>query len=134
MANFLVVDDDKDVAEPLIEFLKMLGHIVRYCGDGEAGLAAVREKFPDLIFLDIDMPKLNGSEMAYRLIVENSGRENIPILIVSGMNDLLTVAKQIGTPYFVAKPFSLNDLEKTMLQALKEKRPPRPLTGRKRAL
>jgi twitching motility two-component system response regulator PilH len=126
MANLLVVDDDRDVAEPLLLFLEMLGHTVRYCGDGEVGLIAVREKFPDLIFLDVDMPKLNGPGMVYRLIVEDSGRENIPLLLVSGVDNLTYIAKQIGTPYFVAKPFNLSELERIMLLALDEKRPPRP--------
>lgn len=128
MANLLVVDDDKDVAEPLIMFLKILGHTVRYCSDGETGLTAVRGQFPDLIFLDIDMPKLSGPEMAYRLIIEDSGKEQIPILLVSGVSDLLAIATQVGTPYFVAKPYSLNDLEMIMMRALEEKRAPCPPT------
>lgn len=126
MADVLIVDDNHEVVAPLIMYLEYVGHTVRYADSGETGLIAVRERFPDLIFLDIEMPKLNGSEMAYRLIVEDSGREYIPIIVLSGVSDLEQVAEKIGTPYFMAKPFGLDELQTLFERALTERRPPRP--------
>ena len=120
MKNILVIDDDKDVVTPLILFLESEGHTVRYAADGEEALKAVSEKFPDIIFLDIEMPKLTGTDMVYRLLVEDCGRENIPIVVLSGVNNIKTVGDQIGTPYYMAKPFHLDRLEKLLEKALAE--------------
>jgi DNA-binding NtrC family response regulator len=126
VANILIVDDDRDVAEPLIMFLEFEGHKTRYAANGIEGLAAVSQRFPDLIFLDIDMPHLNGPEMAYRLLVEDCGREKIPVLIISGVPDIKKIAQEVGTPYFVPKPYALDDLQKTLSTALHERRAPQP--------
>jgi DNA-binding NtrC family response regulator len=126
MADVLVVDDNHEVVAPLILFLEYEGHKVRYADSGETGLTAIEERFPDLIFLDIEMPKLNGPEMAYRLIIEDCGRELIPIIILSGVDDLKEVAEKIGTPYFMAKPFGLKKLQALFERALKERQPPQP--------
>jgi DNA-binding NtrC family response regulator len=126
MANILVVDDNRDIATPLIMYLEFEGHTVRYAENGEAGLAAVQEQFPEVIFLDIEMPVLNGPGMAYRLLVEDCGKENIPIIVVSAVADLAAVVNRIGTPYFVAKPFHLDAIRALLTQALLERRAPRP--------
>jgi DNA-binding response OmpR family regulator len=126
MANLLVVDDDRDVAAPLITFLEILGHTVRYAADGYAGLDALRVGFPDMILLDVDMPRLSGPGMVLRMFAEDAGRENIPILVVSGVADIDAVAEMIGTPYFIAKPFHLEQLEQLTNLVLREKRAPRP--------
>src|SRR4051794_22889530 len=123
MSDLLVVDDEKEVAMPLIMYLEILGHQVRYAEDGQTALQVISEKFPDLIFLDIEMPRLNGPEMAYKLLIEDCGREQIPIIVLSGVTDLPKVAKQIGTPYFLSKPFSFDLLDTLLNRALKENRP-----------
>lgn len=126
MANILVVDDDHSVASPLIMYFEFRGHKVRYADNGESGLRAVAKSFPDVIVLDVEMPQLTGPEMAYRLLVEDSGREKIPIILLSGVADLSTVAKKVGTPYLLAKPYSLDDLEAVFEKVLRERIPPRP--------
>lgn len=126
MANLLVVDDDKDVAEPLIMFLEIMGHQVRYSEDGLAALRSIRESFPELILLDVEMPRLTGPEMACRLLIEDCGREMIPILLLSGVSGLSEVARKIGTPYFLSKPYSIDELEVMLNRALIERISPTP--------
>ena len=121
-----MVDDDRDVAAPLILFLESEGHTVQYAKDGAEGLKAVSKRFPDLIFLDIEMPKLAGPEMAFQLLIEDSGREYIPVVILSGVPNIHEVAGKIGTPYFMRKPFNLNSLDQLFKKALTEKIAPRP--------
>jgi CheY-like chemotaxis protein len=126
MADLLVVDDDPDVAEPLILFLNLQGHRVRYAEDGLAALKAVTEYFPDLILLDIEMPRLTGPEMAYRLLIEDCGRENIPLVVLSGVTDLPSVAGRIGTPYYLSKPFTFEAMQCLLDLALHERTLPGP--------
>jgi DNA-binding NtrC family response regulator len=126
MANILVVDDDWDVAEALVTLLELDGHAVRYAQDGLAGLRAMQAYLPEVVCLDVDMPRLNGPDFAYRLIVEDSGKELIPIILVSGVANLVEVAQEVGTPYFVRKPFSLDGIEAMLARALKEHRVPHP--------
>ena len=63
----LVVDDNVDAAESLALLLRLEGHDVRVAHDGPAALAAVEAEPPDLLFLDIGMPVMNGYDVAQRL-------------------------------------------------------------------
>jgi FixJ family two-component response regulator len=87
--------------------------------DGEA-------ERPDAILLDVEMPLLDGPGMANRMFVENMGRENIPVILVSGVANLAQVADQVGTPYALAKPYSEEALALLLEEALRERALPRP--------
>ncbi len=126
MARILVVEDDPQVAIPLVAFLGLMGHLVRQASNGEEGLAEVSKEYPEIILLDVDMPTLNGPQMAYRLLIEDAGREDIPIMLLSAVDDLGSVAESIGTPYFLAKPYSFDGLTTMLDRALRERQPPRP--------
>ena len=130
MANLLVVDDDLDMAECCADILGAEGHRVRIARNGAEGLALVAAELPDLILLDVEMPVLNGPEMAYRMFLNNVGQERISILLTSGVLDLRSVAEQVGTPYFLGKPFSLDQLLAMVARALAERTAPRPRTER----
>jgi CheY-like chemotaxis protein len=76
MADLLVVEDNPALAEPLIDLLVGLGHQVDAACNGEEGLERLaKEKLPDLVLLDVEMPVLSGPGMAYRMLVEDVGRE-----------------------------------------------------------
>lgn len=129
MANVLIVDDDADTRELTVELLESAGHRVRVRKDGEEGLKALdAEPLPDCVLLDVEMPVLSGPEMAHRMLLHNAGEEEIPIVLVSGSPRLPAIAKQIGTPYFLAK--ASDDYPKALLAvldlALRERRAPRP--------
>jgi len=124
MADLLLVDDDHDVTEVLAEFLQAEGHLVRVAENGEEGIKLLNERLPDLVLLDVEMPVLNGPAMAYRMFVENLGRERVPILFMSGVPDLHRVAARVGTRYYLTKPFSLDALLKSLDKALHERAAP----------
>lgn len=126
MAEILIVDDDFDIADVTAEVLALDGHAVRVARNGEEGLAELAKKFPDLIVLDVEMPVLTGPEMATRMLVIDSGREKIPIVLSSGVRELPDVAAKVGTPYFIAKPFNLSGLRTLVTRAASERTPPRP--------
>jgi DNA-binding NtrC family response regulator len=124
--DILLVDDDVDGAELLSELLRARGYPVRWAANGVAGLHLIDERFPQVVVSDVDMPVLDGPAMVYRLFVENLGRENIPLILVSGRSDLPQIADAVGTPYFVEKPFDLGDLVSTIHRAATEAIPPKP--------
>jgi DNA-binding NtrC family response regulator len=126
MANLLVVDDDLDMVDALAEILGAGGHQVRLARNGKEGLARLSEEKPELIVCDVDMPVLNGPEMASQILVRDAGLEKIPILLMSGVPDLRRVAHRVGTPYFIGKPFGMAQLMDKVNQALTERSPPQP--------
>jgi DNA-binding response OmpR family regulator len=127
MADVLVVDDDDDVGFLIQVFLEREGHRVRWARDGEKGLAVLDEALPDLVVLDVEMPLLDGPGMAAQMLIENLGRERIPILLVSAAVGLPDVARRVGTPYALAKPFDPAALAALVAKALRERRAPTPI-------
>lgn len=104
MANILIVDDDLDIADFSRELLESAGHRIRVGHNGEEGLVSLSTgPLPDCLLLDLDMPVLNGVGMAHEMLLHDAGEEKIPIVLVSGRNDLSTVAARMGTPYFIRK-------------------------------
>lgn len=128
MARILIVDDDEDVAWAVEMLLRHFGHVVRIACDGETGLRMLQESTPDLVVLDVEMPVMDGPAMAYRMFVHNCGLENIPIVLLSGVNEFEAVARRVGTPYFLPKPFEVADLLQLVDRALNERILPRPAT------
>jgi DNA-binding NtrC family response regulator len=134
MADVLVVDDDRDVAETVAEIMQSEGHTVRIGESGLDGLRLLGERLPDLVVLDVDMPMLTGPEMAHEMLIEDAGRECIPIVLLSGVADLASVAAFIGTPYVIPKPCSLDALLDATGRALTERIAPRPMSLQPTAL
>jgi FixJ family two-component response regulator len=102
MATVLIVDDNADTVEALL--LESAGHQIQTGYNGAEGLKSRGAgPLPDCVLLDVDMPVPSGPPMAHRVLVHDAGEAKIPIVIVSGRNDLSEVAERIGTPYFLAK-------------------------------
>lgn len=126
MGDLLIIDDNVDIADLLEDMMLAEGHCVRVAHDGEAGLRALAERLPDLVLLDVDMPVLDGPGMAYRMMVEDCGKEQIPIVLISGTLDLPRIARTVGTPYHLPKPFDPDELLAVTGLALAERKPPIP--------
>jgi FixJ family two-component response regulator len=127
MPNVLIVDDDLDIADASKELLESAGHHVRIAHTGEEGLASLSvAPLPDCLLLDVEMPVLSGPGMAHQMLLHDAGEEKIPILLVSGRDDLRAVAACMGTPYFLKKASA--DYGEVLLEmlarAISEKRAP----------
>lgn len=104
MANVLIVDDDPDTVELSSTLLESVGHRITKGCNGEEGLKSLGAgRLPDCVLLDVDMPVLNGPEMVHRMRAHDAGQERIPIVLVSGSDDISAIAARIGTPYFLRK-------------------------------
>lgn len=126
MADVLVVDDDEFIAQAVADVLTDEGHTVRTGENGADGLRLLTERLPDLLILDVEMPLLTGPEMSHRMMIEDAGRERIPIVLLSGVADLRPIAELVGTPYALGKPCELDALLATAKLALTEQVAPTP--------
>jgi len=98
---------------------------VRSASTGEEGLKALRAApLPDLLVLDVDMPVLGGPGMAHKMLLHDAGEESIPILLMSGREDLPQIAAQMGTRYFLRKPTGTGRFLEMLDRALRERNAP----------
>jgi DNA-binding response OmpR family regulator len=107
--KILVVEDDPSILRGLQLNLSMEGYTVRSAMDGEAGLAMARSEQPDLLLVDLMLPKLGGLDVIRAL--READRET-PILILSakGQEADKVTGLQLGADDYVVKPFSLKEL------------------------
>ena len=113
----LVVDDEPLVCDLLARGLSARGLVVETAADGQEALEAVRREPPDLVLIDICLPKLDGLEVLRRLQEE---RPRIPVITLSGAGDEEVARRSLdlGAADFLMKPFSLEYLRTTVLAAL----------------
>ena len=128
MSQLLIVDDDRDVAEALSSVLEDEGHVVLIADNGEDGLERITAATPDAVLLDVEMPILDGPAMVHRLSVRDSGDEQIPIVLLSGVADLEQIARRVGTPYYLAKPYGITAIAELVKRVLAERQAPVPQT------
>jgi len=124
LADLLVVDDDRDTAGVLADLMRDGGHDVRVAYDGKEGLRLARARLPDLALIDVQMPVLGGPSMVYGMIISDMGLESVPIIFMSGLPNIADIAAEVGTPYYLHKPFALDQVEALVERALKEPKPP----------
>lgn len=107
--KILVVEDTKSYSMILSQTLMAAGFSVTTAGDGEEGLAAVKEEKPDLILLDIEMPKMDGITMAKRLKEANI---DVPIIFLTNMSDLkhISEATETAADYIIKSDISVDGI------------------------
>lgn len=120
--KILVVDDEKEVVETLRSRLSREGYEVVVAFDGDEALDKVREHNPDVVLLDLIMPKLNGFEVLKELRKKFSDRWR-PVIIVSAKGELGTVKECYGleADHYLTKPCTMENVLqgiKTMLSLI----------------
>jgi CheY-like chemotaxis protein len=126
MADILIIDDDPDYAQALRDLLEAEGHRVRIGFDGAEGLDLVQQHMPDVTLLDVEMPVLGGPAMVSRMLIHDMGLENVPVVLLSGTPNLPEVARQVGTPYYLGKPYLQQQLVLLLNRVLAERAAPQP--------
>lgn len=113
MAHILIVDDDPHIRELLAFALGKAGFTADQAGDGEEALGTIARRMPDLMVLDINMPRLNGLDLCRRLrggsgALFGGKGATLPILFLSSRDDEIDriVGIEIGGDDYVVKPFS----------------------------
>ncbi len=117
----LVVEDDEDIAQALQRSLRMEGYEVRIAADGAAGLEQTHAFAPDLVILDLGLPKIDGIDVARSL----REQDDVPILILTARDALESRVEGLdaGADDYLVKPFERQELL-ARLRALLRRRPP----------
>ncbi|WP_205411642.1 MULTISPECIES: response regulator transcription factor [Sphingomonas] len=126
----LVVDDDPHIRDLLSFALSKAGMRVAEAGDGEEALAAAERSPPDLMILDINMPRMDGLELCRRLRASGGGLSNLPVLFLSSRDEAVDriVGLEIGGDDYVVKPFSPREVVARVGAILKRAVPAPPPT------
>lgn len=104
MARVLVAEDEVLIRVDIVETLEEGGHtVVGEAGDGEQALQLARELAPELVIMDVKMPKMDGVEAATRIVEEGSGA----VLVLTAFSDkeLVERAAEAGSIGYLVKPF-----------------------------
>jgi DNA-binding response OmpR family regulator len=93
--HILVVDDEKDVRDFLFDLLTDNGYLVRQASDGIEAMEEIKKRKPDLILLDLQMPRETGTNL-YRKIHRKTEFEAVPVIVISGLpGNYLAVSKSV---------------------------------------
>jgi len=111
-AKILIVDDDPVAVETTEDVLTVGGHQVFSANNGEDALRLAEELLPDLIFLDVKMPEMDGFEVCRRLR-ENPKTSRVPIIMLTGQSSMDEKVKglEAGADDYLTKPFQRAELE-----------------------
>jgi two-component system phosphate regulon response regulator PhoB len=125
MRKVLLIEDDKVAAELIRETLVSDGFEVTWISDGTSGLAQVRKSPPDLLLLDLMLPRMSGLDICKQVRAdENLNR--LPILMLTARGDEMdrVVGLEVGADDYVTKPFSPRELAARVKALLRRSEPP----------
>jgi DNA-binding response OmpR family regulator len=110
--RILIVDDTKDVLQVVSRRLQSWGYEALMADSGEEGLRIAEEQLPDLILLDVMMPKLKGREVCARLKA-NPNTQKIPVIFLTalGLADHVKAGMDLGADDYIVKPFEPAELK-----------------------
>lgn len=127
MKRILVIEDDKDIVELLKYNLEKDGFQVTTSGDGSTGLAQIRKAPPDLLILDLMLPKLSGLEIC-KEVRKDVSLNRLPVLILTAKGEEAdrVVGLELGADDYVTKPFSPRELVARVKALLRRAEPDTP--------
>ena len=112
--TFCIIDDERDVCDILRLYFESRGHRCLIAHDGESGLKLIRQNKPAAVFLDLQMPRMNGYEVLTKLRADETIRET-PVMMMTALTRDPSLsdeqmANSAGANAFLSKPFELDAL------------------------
>ena len=113
MAKIMIADDERDIRDLVAFTLRFAGYEVTATGNGEDALRVAQAEQPDLILLDVRMPRMTGYETC-RQLKEQPLTRRIPVVFLSakGQEAEVNAGLELGAVEYIVKPFSPDDLLK----------------------
>lgn len=123
MAKILIAEDEPDIRELITFTLKFAGHEVLPTANGEEALQRTREELPDLVMLDVRMPRLTGYEVCRELKADPKTQQ-IPVIFLSakGQESEIQTGLDAGATDYILKPFSPDFVVERIHEILAQKK------------
>ena len=109
----LAVDDQLELLNLLDMMMSFQGYEVKISQNAENLIDILHTTKPDIIFMDVTMKQINGAVLC-TLLKTNKSTAGIPVVLVSGVEDLEDVARNAGADAFISKPFDTEEIEKVL--------------------
>jgi DNA-binding response OmpR family regulator len=111
MAKILIAEDERDIRDLVAFTLRFAGHEVVAVGNGEEAVEAARQEMPDLILMDVRMPRMTGYEACEKMKAD-SQLQKIPVVFLSakGQESEIRTGLDAGADEYLLKPFAPSDL------------------------
>jgi len=117
--KILIVEDEQSLLKLESILLASRGYEVKGVGDGQAALDVVTTMKPDLLLLDIMLPKIDGFEVCRQIKANEETRHILVVLLtVKNSNEDFAKGKQVGADYYITKPFKSAKVIKTIQRLL----------------
>jgi DNA-binding response OmpR family regulator len=121
MARILIAEDERDIRDLITFTLKFAGHEVFAATNGEEAYNMAKQVLPDIVLMDVRMPKMTGYE-ACKAIKSDKSTENIPVVFLSakGQETEVQTGLEVGAVEYILKPFSPDQLTERVKTLLKQ--------------
>jgi DNA-binding response OmpR family regulator len=121
MAKILIAEDERDIRDLITFTLRFAGHEVISTTNGEEAVAAATSETPDLILLDVRMPKMTGYEACKRIKMEPD-LQHIPVAFLSakGQESEIQAGLEAGANEYILKPFAPDELTARVQELLEQ--------------
>jgi len=116
--SLLIIEDDESISSAIREYFSRAGYTVSTASDGIAGIEVAVKDRPDVIVLDLMLPKMDGLAVCKELRMKNS---QMPILMLTAKDDVVdkVLGLEMGADDYITKPFSLRELEARIKSVLR---------------
>ena len=110
--QLLMIEDDLRLAQMVSEYLTQSGMAVTHAGDGASGMAALQDKTPDLVILDLMLPDTDGLDVCRRIRALPGPLAKVPVLMLTAKGDPMDriIGLEIGADDYLPKPFEPREL------------------------
>lgn len=109
--RLLIIEDDRDLARNLVDYLELRGYVTDYAPDGYSALNLLGQESYDLILVDLNLPGIDGISICKRFRSEMYGKSPIVVLTAQDDVDIKISALDLGADDYVVKPVSLRELD-----------------------
>ncbi len=118
--NVLIVEDDRQMAQSLAAQVGVLGHTVVIAYGPRMAIQQLNQVIPDVIFMDLNMPGLNGLEVL-RFLRRDPTTATVPVVIVSASDnqETITAALEAGANDYIVKPPTIDAIEQALARVVK---------------
>lgn len=119
--SLLVIEDDENISTAIQEYFSRVGYLVTTAADGVAGIEAAGRARPDVVVLDLMLPKMDGLAVCKELRIKNA---QMPIIMLTAKDDVVdkVLGLEMGADDYITKPFSLREVEARIKSVLRRSR------------